>query len=133
MNASCRSIPAFCYSELSSHLSDSSDCSEASWAESGLEERTTPQALKGGSFHVYCSNLRPFWPLFDRFQRLFTTLLKVHPAQNKRIGLDFLTERAPPPPPLFTVKLWNSDGIALRSCNCPVRLDAANAAQAVTS
>jgi hypothetical protein len=46
MNAFCRSFPASCYSEIVSHLSDSSNCYDVFWVESALELRITPEALE---------------------------------------------------------------------------------------
>jgi hypothetical protein len=85
MNAFCRSFPASCYSEIVSHLSNSSDYRDAFWVESALEASTTPKALKGGIFTVFCSVLRTFWRLFYRFQRLFVMPSKTHPTHNKWI------------------------------------------------
>jgi hypothetical protein len=47
------------------------------------------------------------------------TASKTHPTHNKWLRYVSLLENTYPPTPLSTVKLWNCDGIAVHSCDCP--------------
>jgi hypothetical protein len=71
MNAFCRSFPASCYSEIVSHLSNSSDYRNAFWTESALEVRTTPKAPKSGIFTVFLLSFEDFLATFLSISEAF--------------------------------------------------------------
>ena len=67
----CRSFPASCYSEIVSHLSNSSDYCDAFWAESALELRTTPKALKSDILHGFLLCFEHFLATFPSISEAF--------------------------------------------------------------
>jgi hypothetical protein len=71
MNAICRSFPASCYSEIVSHLSNSSDYCDAFWVESALEAGTTLKALKSGIFTVFLLSFEDFLATFLSISEAF--------------------------------------------------------------
>jgi hypothetical protein len=60
----------------------------------------------------FCLNPSCFLAIFNHFLRLFMTHSKVNVIQNKWVSSVCLPEKGTPHPPLSTVELWNSDGIA---------------------
>jgi hypothetical protein len=62
---------------------------------------------------LFLLKFEPFLAIFNQFLRPFMTPSKIDLPQSKWVRSSCLPEKGTPHPPLFTVKLWNCDEIAL--------------------